>query len=150
MANIEKMKEVFHAQLKAFMQGDWKTYKQFLSDGASYEEEATGRHVNGADEIVKTIEPWRRAFPDVNGKVKEAIAAGDAIVAEIEWTGTHKGALSGPFGTIAATNRQTKLPAVMVCRFDGEKIREMRHYFDLLSLLVQLGIAPQIGAGATR
>jgi len=37
-----------------------------------------------------------------------------------------------------------------VLRFDGERIREGRHYFDLLSLLQQLGIAPQMGAAASR
>lgn len=150
MITVEKMKEIFGKLQKAFLQGDWKTYKQLLSDRPIYEEEATGRRVTGADEIINAIEPWRRAFPDLDQKVKEIIATGDALVAEVEWSGTHKGPLAGPFGTIPATNRYGKTPAVMVVRFDGERVREMRHYFDLLTLLRQIGVAPQIGAPASR
>jgi hypothetical protein len=43
-----------------------------------------------------------------------------------------------------------RLPAVLVLRFEGDRIREGRHYFDLLSLLRQIGIAPQMGAPASR
>ena len=150
MANVDKMKEVLEKQLKAFSKGDWKTYRETLADRSIYEEEATGRRVTGPDEIVRTVEPWLKGFPDCVGNIKDAIASGDAIVAELEWTGTQKGALSGPFGTIQPTNKQVRLPAVLVLRFDGDRIREARHYFDLLSLLRQIGIAPQMGAPASR
>jgi steroid delta-isomerase-like uncharacterized protein len=150
MASVEKMKEVLEKQLRAFSAGDWKTYRETISDRSVYEEEATGRRVTGADEVVRTVEPWLKGFPDCVGRIKDAIASGDAIVAELEWTGTQKGALTGPFGTIPPTNKQVRVPAVLVLRFEGERIREARHYFDLLSLLRQLGIAPQMGAAASR
>jgi steroid delta-isomerase-like uncharacterized protein len=150
MATIDQMKEVLKKQLDAFSKGDWKSYRETLTDGSIYEEEATARRVTGPDEVVRTVEPWLKGFPDCVGRIKDAIGSGDAIVAEIEWTGTQKGALSGPFGSIAATNKQVRVPAVLVLRFEGQKIREARHYFDLLSLLRQLGITPQLGAPASR
>jgi steroid delta-isomerase-like uncharacterized protein len=150
MASVEKMKEILEKQLKAFSQGDWKAYRETLADRSIYEEEATNRRATGPDEIVRTVEPWLKGFPDCVGHIKEAIGSGDAIVAELEWTGTHKAALAGPFGSIPATNKQVRVPAVLVLRFEGDRIREARHYFDLLSLLRQLGIAPQMGAAASR
>ena len=146
MASVEKMKEILSRQLKAFTQGDWKTYKACLTDSATYEEEATGARAQGAEPVVKVVEPWKRAFPDVDVTFKEVIGSGDALVAEIEWSGTHRGELVSPFGTIAATGKPGKMPAVLVVRFDGERIRETRHYFDLLTLLRQMGVAPQMGA----
>lgn len=150
MASVEKMKDVVHRQLKAFCDGDWSTYKQLLADGAVYEEEATTRRITGADEIVRAVQPWKNAFPDMGFKLKEAIGSGDAVVCEVEWTGTHKGALIGKMGNIPPTGKTARVPAVLVVRFDGERIRESRHYFDLLSLLAQLGITPQLGATASR
>lgn len=150
MATVDKMKEVVQAQLQAFCAADWNRYKQLLADNAVYEEEATRRRVTGADEIVKAVQPWRSAFPDLAFTMKEAVGSGDAIVCELEWTGTHKGPLTGAMGTIPATGKQGRLPAVLVVRFDGERIRESRHYFDLLTLLSQIGVAPQMGAGAQR
>src|SRR5262252_2437635 len=91
MATMEKMKEVFNKQMQAFTAGDWKAYKETLKDDAIYEEEATGRRVQGRDAVVQTVEPWKSAFPDVKATIKEMIASGDALVVELEWTGTHQG-----------------------------------------------------------
>lgn len=148
MNRIEKMKDIVTNHLKAFSRSDWKAYSAIFSDGAIYEEEATGRRVQGVEEIVRCVEPWMRAFPDLQARIKDTVVAGDALVAELEWTGTHKGPLAGPFGSIPPTGKAGKLLAVEVVRFDGDRIREIRHYFDLLSLLRQLGVAPEFKAGA--
>jgi predicted ester cyclase len=104
--------------------------------------------VQGADEIVRAVEPWLRAFPDLQARIRDTVASSDALVVELEWTGTHKGPLAGPSGPIPPTGKAGKLTAVQVVRFDGDRIREIRHYFDLLSLLRQLDYAPQLGATA--
>lgn len=148
MANAQRMEDVLQECLDAFTAGDWKRYKSYLADEATYEEEATGRRAVGGDAIVQVIEPWKRAFPDIAYSVKDTIGSADALVLEIEWTGTHLGPLVSPFGTIPPTKKFGKTPAVQVARFDGEKIRELRHYFDMLSLLRQMGLAPGVGATA--
>jgi steroid delta-isomerase-like uncharacterized protein len=146
MANIDQMKDVLRKTLEAFSSADWKTYKAQLKENAVYEEEPTGRRAEGREAIIKLVEPWRRAFSDVQATIKEVIASGDALVVELEWSGTQDGPLVGPFGTIPPSGRKGKLPAVQVVRFDSGQIRELRHYFDLLSMLRQLGVAPQLGA----
>lgn len=149
MASVQQMKDVIQGCLNAFTAGDWKQYKTYLTDDAVYEEEATARRAQGGDAIVKAIEPWKRAFPDIGVTIKEAIGSGDALVIEIEWRGTQLGPLISPFGTIPPTKKFGKTSAVQLVRFDGDKIREMRHYFDMLSLLRQIGVAPEIGAAAS-
>ena len=149
MATVQQMKDVLQGCLNAFTAGDWKRYRTYLTDKAIYEEEASGLRAQGGDAIVKAIEPWKRAFPDIGVTIKEAIGSGDALVIEIEWAGTHLGPLAGPLGAIPPSKKFGKTPAVQVVRFDGEKIREIRHYFDMLSLLRQIGVAPEIGAPAS-
>lgn len=144
--DVKQMKDILTKQIDAFVAGDWKAFRATLTDDASYEEEATHRHVEGQDAIIQLNKGWRDAFPDVKAKLKDVVASGDSLVVEIEWSGTHTGTLTTPFGTIAPTNRVGRVSAVQVARFDGNKIRELRHYFDLLTILAQLGVVPQKGA----
>lgn len=138
-SNIELLKK----SLEAITKGDWKTYRTFLTDDIVYEEEATRRRVTGPDQYIELIKAWKTAFPDLRSTIKQTVDSGDAIVAEVEWEGTHKGTLTGPLGTLPPTGRVGKTPAVIVIRVDNGRIRESRHYFDLMTLLMQLGAMPQ-------
>src|SRR5436853_374273 len=62
---------------------------------------------------------------------------------EVTWQGTHTGPLVGPKGTVPATGKQQTTRTSWVLNFDGGKIKESRHYFDMLSFMQQLGILPQ-------
>jgi steroid delta-isomerase-like uncharacterized protein len=143
---MAKLIEIAKQHLDALAKGDWKSYRSMLTEGAVYEEEATQRRVQGADRYVDAIKPWKNAFPDMKVKIKEIIASGDAVVAEVEWEGTNQGELAGPFGTIPPTKRHGKLPGVIMMRFDGDKIRETHVYFDLMTLFQQMGAMPQPSA----
>lgn len=140
MANLIALAK---SHLEAMSKQDWKAYRNALTDDAVYEEESTQRRVQGADQYVRVIQEWSKAFPDVRATIKDSFATQDAAILELEWEGTHRGQLAGPFGVIPPTGRQGKVPAMIVFRFDGEKIRETRHYFDLLRLLDNLGVIPR-------
>jgi steroid delta-isomerase-like uncharacterized protein len=135
--------DIYKQGIDALTKGDWKTYRALFTEDVVYEEEATHRRIHGADQYVELVKAWKGAFPDLRGTIKQIVASGDAVVAEIEWEGTHKGPLSGPFGTVAPTGRTGKTHAVVVTRFENGRIRESRHYFDLMTLLAQLGVQPQ-------
>jgi len=54
-----------------------------------------------------------------------------------------KGSLHGPGGrTIPPTNKNIKIQSTFVCKVLGWKISEIRVYFDVLGLMVQLGLGP--------
>ncbi len=129
--------------LDALARGDWTTYRDLMTDDAVYEEEATQRHVDSADRWLEISKAWKSAFPDLKATIKESFASGDSVVCELEWSGTQKGTLLGPFGSIPPTNRAGTLPAVLLLRFDGDRIRACHHYFDMMTMLTQLGIGPQ-------
>lgn len=137
------MKEVLRQYLEAFTRGDWEAFRACLTDDAVYEEECTLRRAQGPDEIIKTLMPWKEAFPEAKVRLKEAFESGRTLVAELEWEGTHSGRLDTPAGSFEPTGRRVKVAAVQVVRFENDKIAEVRHYFDLMTILLQLGVRPQ-------
>jgi len=128
--------------IEAFNDGKWDRVKEMHTTNSLYNEVGTQRRIQGTDAIVTALQGWKRAFPDAKGKVTNAISTGSNVVLEISWEGTHTGPLEGPGGTIAATGKRQVTPAAMVILFDGDKIKESRHYFDMMALLQQIGAVP--------
>jgi steroid delta-isomerase-like uncharacterized protein len=128
--------------VEAFSAGDWERFKAPLSSDAVYEEFGTQRRVQGPDAIVELSKGWRKAFPDVKGTITKAIESADTVVLEITWEGTHTGELVGAQGSIPATRKRVRVPAVQVVSFKGDKVAETKHYFDQMTMLAQLGVLP--------
>jgi len=82
-------------------------------------------------------------MPDSRGSVTNTLISGNTVVLEVTWQGTRTGPLVGLKGTVPATGKQQTTRTSWVLNFDGGKIKESRHYFDMLSLMQQLGILPQ-------
>ena len=83
------------------------------------------------------------AFPDGTGTVTSAFASGDKAALEVTWKGTHTGPLTTAEGTIPASGKRQETPAAIIFTFEGNKIKESRHFFDSLTLLTQIGAQPK-------
>jgi steroid delta-isomerase-like uncharacterized protein len=127
----------------AFNAGDWEGCKAALASDALYDEVATSRRLQGVADIIAGWQTWKEAMPDTKGTVTSAFATANTVVLEITWRGTHTGPLQGLGGTVPATGKQQTTRAAWVLNFDGGKIKESRHYFDMLSLMQQIGALPQ-------
>jgi steroid delta-isomerase-like uncharacterized protein len=127
----------------AFNASDWERCKAALAPDSLYDEVGTSRRVEGVGDIIPCWQAWKGAMPDVKGNVTNALVTGNTVVLEVTWQGTHTGPLVGPKGTVPATGQQQTTRASWVLNFDGGKIKESRHYFDMLSCMQQLGILPQ-------
>ena len=128
--------------IDAYNDGDWERFTAPLSSDAVYEEIATQRKVQGPDQIVEASKGWREAFPDSKGTITNVTQGADTVVLEITWQGTHTGDLVSPMGTIPPSRKRVNLPAVQIVRFKGDKVVETRHFFDLMTLLAQIGALP--------
>ncbi len=82
-------------------------------------------------------------MPNVKGTVTNVCGAGNTVLIEVTWKGTHTGPLQSPSGTVPATGKEQTTRAAWILNFDGGKIKESRHYFDMLSFMQQLGLLPQ-------
>jgi predicted ester cyclase len=86
---------------------------------------------------------WLRAFPDARIDVKNELVAGDWVVQEFTFEGTHGNTLPSPAGDIPATHRHLKGRGVQIFRVQGEAVADTRLYFDQVEVLTQLGLMPQ-------
>jgi steroid delta-isomerase-like uncharacterized protein len=123
----------------AFNDNDWEKSAAMLTRDSLYNEVGTQRQLRGSSEIISGLESWKKAMPDVKGTVTNAFANTNRAVLEVTWKGTHTGPLTGPSGTVPASGKTQVTPSAFVFEFEGDKIRESRNYFDMLSFLQQIG-----------
>ena len=141
------MIDLINKHLADYNASNWTEWKSALAPDVMYEEVPMRVKVKGPDEWMKTVQRWKKAFPDMSGTVLSAIESedGSEIATEIEWKGTHTGPLEGPMGTIPPTNKRGTVKATMLFKIRNNKIVEARHFFDLLTVLAQIGVAPMAG-----
>jgi steroid delta-isomerase-like uncharacterized protein len=128
--------------LDAFNRGDWADVGEFLAADSVYDEFGTRRHIEGAEATVAALQAWKTAMPDAAGTVRNVLASGNTVALEVTWEGTHTGPLETPSGPIAASGRHQRTPGVWSVDVTDGKIRSSRQYFDMLTLLQQIGAAP--------
>jgi steroid delta-isomerase-like uncharacterized protein len=138
MANVI---EIAKASITAFNEKDWNKIETLLAPDAIYDEKATNRRLQGAENIIEALKGWASAFPDAKASFVRELVAGDTAIFQLVWTGSHTGPLQTPSGPIPASNRAVELPACSVIQVEGEKVKNDTHYFDLLTLLTQIGAA---------
>lgn len=127
------------SMVEAFNNADWGSMSGLLGSSA-YNELGTQRTLEGSA-IIEAMQGWRAAMPDVKGTVTNAAEAGDQVVLEISWHGTHTGPLVTPDGEIPPSGRSQTTPGAWIFDFEGDSLRESRHYFDMLTFLQQIGAA---------
>jgi steroid delta-isomerase-like uncharacterized protein len=142
MAKTMDAVTIARENIEAFNLGDKQRFGANLTPDSVYRELATGREARGVDEGTNTSFSWRDAFPDAHGEITNSFASGDQAMLQITWTGTHKGDLVSPAGTIPATGKRVTIPACQVITIHDGKIVRTDHYFDLMTMLVQLGVTP--------
>src|SRR5258708_6315956 len=89
---------------------------------------------------------WGKAIPDSKATFVREFASGDTAVFEIVWKGVHTGPLQTPTGTIPASNKPIEVPACQVVQVEGGKVKSVSHYFDMLTLLTQIGATTRAAA----
>ena len=128
--------------VEAFNKADWGRSMALLG-GGRYNKVGTGRQLRGEAEILPALQGWRKAMPDVKGTVTNAFASGNNAVLEVTWEGTQTGPMEGPGGTLPASGKRQTTRAAWIFEFDGDKIKESRQYFDMMSFMQQIGAMPQ-------
>ena len=130
------------ASLIAFNDKDWDAVRASVARDLVYDEVATHRKVEGVDQVIPLWQGWARAFPDAKATFENAVASDHTVVLEVTWRGTHSGPLEMPEGAVEATGNRIDVRACFVMEMSGDKPQRERHYFDMATLLQQLGVTP--------
>ena len=124
----------------AYNNKDWDGVSRSLTAAAVYDEVATARKPQGTSEIVTVWKGWASAFPDSKATFEEARVVGNTVILELTWRGTHTGTLQTPTGEIPATFKKIEMRACNVIDVVDGRAQQMRQYFDMATLMGQIGI----------
>jgi steroid delta-isomerase-like uncharacterized protein len=96
--------------------------------------------IQGLEEAEQFVAMITTAFPDMSTTVEDVIAEGEKVVTRVTIRGTHQGEVEeyGP-----PTGKQVELEGITIHRFEDGKIVEEWNSYDNLSILQQLGLAPE-------
>ena len=131
--------QIAREAVEAFNVSDWERTKALMTPDYLYNELGTQRRIQGAEEVVAALQGWKKAMPDAKGTVTNAFASGNTVTLQVTWEATHTGPLEGPSGTIPPSGKRQVTPAAWILNFEGDKIKESHHYFDMVTLLKQIG-----------
>ncbi len=141
--STDEIVKLARKQVDAFNTGDWEQMRAMLASDSHYDELGTQRKIEGSEKIVELFKGWKTAFPDAVGTVTSSVASGNTAALEVTWKGTHTGPLETAEGTIPASGKSQETPAAFFLAFEGDKVKESRHYFDSMTLLKQIGAQPK-------
>ena len=136
MANVI---ETAKASVIAYNEKNWDKVRAVVVEKAVYDEKATGRRVQGINQIIEAWQRWGKAIPDSKATFVGEYASGDTAILEMVWKGVHTGSLQTPTGTIPPSNKPIEVPACQVVKVSGGKVQSVTHYFDMVTLLTQIG-----------
>ena len=98
------------------------------------------QEVRGIEEAKQFVSTYLEAFPDFSSSIEDMVAEGDKVVSRVRFRGTHQGE-TADFGP--PTGRQFEGEGIAIHRIEGGKIVEEWNQYDNLSVLQQLGLAPE-------
>jgi steroid delta-isomerase-like uncharacterized protein len=142
--------EIAKASIIAYNDKNWSAAEAALSPDIVYEETATQRKPKGVREVLTAWRGWAEAFPDSRATFQNALVSGNTVVIELTWRGKHTGLLQLPSGSLPPTGKPIEIQACQIIEVEGTKAKRIRHYFDIATLLQQLGAEIQTKQAAER
>ena len=131
--------DIAKSQITAYNQKDWNAVAAVLAPGCVYDEVATHRRVQGVSEIMGAWRGWATALPDSQASFDNVSVSGNTVTLELTWRGAQTGPLETPGGALPPSGRSIEIRACQVVEVADGKVQSVRHYFDMATLLRQLG-----------
>jgi steroid delta-isomerase-like uncharacterized protein len=100
-----------------------------------------GQPVEGEGAVRELLQGLMDGFPDFHAELGKLRHADDAVFGEAQITGTHKGEFNG----IPATGKPIDIPMAAIFEFDGDRLLCETVYWDIATLLQQVGVLPTPG-----
>lgn len=118
---------------------DYDRALSVLADDFKVIEVASGDTYEGAEGLMREYTMWHGALSDGRIDVTNVIASGDNVAIESIVRGTHDGPFPTDGGELPGTGRAIEFAMCTIAFIRDGKYALERHYFDLQSLLAQLG-----------
>ena len=129
------------APLLAYNKKDWDAAAAAVTPNFKYDEVATDRKLEGAEQAIEAWKGWATAFPDSAATLHRSFVADDTVIIELTWKGTHTGPMQTPNGEVPATGKSMNMRGCVIARIHEGKVASQTQYFDMATMLTQLGLA---------
>ena len=136
--------DIAKAPILAYNDKNWDAVRAAVSPSFVYDEVATQRKAQGINDVLGVWREWAAAFPDSKATFNTVATSGNTVIMEVTWRGTHTGALRAPTGEVAATGKKIEIRACQVIEVANDKVQTMRHYFDMMTMMQQLGVVSAV------
>ena len=114
---------------------DWRKTAHFYAENTIMED-LPSRICNGKQELEAYYEYLLTGYPDLNFEPKRCFSSGNRIASEWIMSGTH----IGDTAKFKATGKRFAVPGVSILECEEDKIIRETDYWDMYSLLLQLGV----------
>jgi steroid delta-isomerase-like uncharacterized protein len=135
----EDNKAAVRACFDAASRGDFDAFESILTPEYVLHPE----DVRGAEGLAEMVSVYRSAMSDLHVDVEHQFAEGDYVATRATIRGTHDGELMGT----PATGRRVAFSMLTISRCENGRIAEEWEIADTMSLLQQVGAAPEPVAG---
>jgi steroid delta-isomerase-like uncharacterized protein len=133
---------------EAFNDRDFDRVLPLIAEDAEWVNVPTDERFEGPEGVRRDLEQWANAFPDGRVEITNVHGFDGGAVVEFTGRGTNTGPLATPAGEQPATGRAVELEFCDVMEIRDGKIVRGRSYFDMASMMRQLGLMPDVPAGA--
>src|SRR5437899_8735816 len=134
-------KAVADAFVEAFNAHDEARIRELNGENAVFEGPGDVR-LEGRDATTEYAMSWLNAFGDARITVHDELVAGNWVVQEFVFEGTHTAPLQSPTGEIPATNRQLRGRGAQILKIEGDTVVDTPLYYDQVAVLTQPGLMP--------
>jgi steroid delta-isomerase-like uncharacterized protein len=141
---MAEVSEIHREIYDAWNRRDWQTYRSLLHQDYRYIG-PDGEEITGPDGGLELAKAYASAFTDGTIDVTYVHSSRDHAVCEFIARGTHDGNLKG----IAPSGRQVEIRICNVMELRNGKVYREREYFDVMSLMIQIGAIRSPATAAT-
>ena len=137
-ASVDDQKRAIEQWAAYWSAHDLERLLPLFTDDVVYEDVTMGAVNRGIAELRAFGEGFFSGFPDVTFELQSSFANGTTGGAEWVMRGTHAGNLPG----MPATGKRVEVRGASIFDFMGDRIRRCSDYWDMATLLKQLGLMP--------
>jgi len=106
-----------------------------LTEDCVFEDVPTGEIYRGREGVRSYYREWWEAFGNVPSSSRLYVPAGDRLIVETRFVGTHRGS----YRNTAPTGRSIDLPVAIFISFRDGLMAGERFYYDRATLFAQIG-----------
>ena len=132
----EQNKALALKSMEAWGKGDFEAYKALLAPDFSFYYPSNSPNPMSQEDVIEFAKMYRKAIADISWSMEELVGTEGKVIFRFIERGTHVGEFMG----IPATGNKYETSGIGITSIENGKIVEFREEFDMLGMMMQLGM----------